>query len=89
VNPIDERDVSKSPLEKREVEIVEMSAPENHEVIVRCSGADSVCDKFSARLQMSIPSRSAAFRAMADGDLRGEQSIRSREPRTRRRDPFQ
>jgi hypothetical protein len=88
VDRIDERDFLKTALKKCEVEIVQVSTPENHKVFVAGQCANRVCDKFFAGVQMTIPSRSAAFRAMANGDLGREQTIRSREPGTRRHHPL-
>jgi hypothetical protein len=89
VDRIDERDFYETPLEKFEVEIIQVSAAENREGFIGGRGANRFGDKAAAGVQMCFPSGPAAVRAVANANLSGEKAVRSCEPRTRCRDPFQ
>jgi hypothetical protein len=89
VDRIDERDFYETPLEKFEVEIIQVTAAENREGFIGGRGADRFGDELAAGVEMRFPSSSAAARAMANANLSGEKAVRACGPRTRCRDPFQ
>jgi hypothetical protein len=80
VNRIDERDYFETPLEKFEVEIIQVSAAENREGFIGRRGADCLSDKLAAGGEMGFPSGPAAARAMANANLSSEKAVRACEP---------
>jgi hypothetical protein len=89
VDCIDERDFFETPLEKFEVEIIQVTATENHEGFSSGQGANRFSNKATAGVQMLFPCGPTAARTMANANLSSEKAVRACGPRTRGRDPFQ
>jgi hypothetical protein len=80
VDCVDERDFFETLLEKFKVEIIQVSAAENHEGFIGGRGANRFGDKAAAGIEMRFPSGPAAARAMANANLSGEKAVRACEP---------
>ncbi len=89
VDRIDERDFFETPQEKLEIEIIQVTAAENHEGFIGGRETDRFGNELAAGVQMRFPSSPAAAGTMANANLSSEEAVRSCGPRTRCRDPFQ
>ena len=92
MNGIHQRDVGKVFLEKREVDIIEMTAAEDDAVPVGGVGGRALCVQSNegfAGIQVGLPCGSAAGSAMANGDLRGQEPTTARSPSRGSDRPFE
>ncbi len=90
MNGIHQRDEGEVFLEKREVDIIEVTATENDAAPGGGVGAFRVRgDEGFAGIQMRLPGGSAAGSTMANGDLRGKESAAARSPSRGSDRPFE
>jgi hypothetical protein len=71
MHSIHQRDSTEAGLQKRQIEIIQMSAPQNYQLPALIAAHQRLGHKFPAGIQMPLPSRSTPPRAMADSDLSG------------------
>ena len=83
MNGIHQRDAGKVFLEKREVDIIEVTAAKDDAVPGGGVGGRALCVQSNegfAGIQVGLPCGSAAGSAMANGDLRGQEPTTAGKP---------
>jgi len=91
MNGIHQRDAGKVFLEKREVDIIEVTAAKDDAVPGGGVGGRALCVQSNedfAGIEVMLPCGSAAGSAMANGDLRGQEPTTARSTSRGRDRPF-
>lgn len=89
VDRIRQDDLAEPAAQEREVEIAEVSASEDQRAAIGRAGADGLDCEFFAGLEVRAPGFAAADGAVADRNLRRQESVAPRCPRARRQAPLE